>query len=130
VDAPYYQIRFADGDIEKIACHTRYGFYEFFVMLFELCNAPSIFTTFMNTIFREEMDNLVIIYIDEILVYSKTVEDHARQLEVVLKKLRNSKLHANGEKSKFARLEIEFLGHVQTGNGINLGMKKVKAIWK
>ena len=73
----YYQIWFADENIEKTACCTRYGFYEFLVMLFELCNAPLIFTTFMNTIFREEMDNLIIIYIDEILVYSKTAEDHA-----------------------------------------------------
>ena len=128
----YYQIRIADGDVEKTACRTRYGSYEFLVMPFGLCNAPSTFTTLMNTIFREEMDDFVIIYIDDILVFSKTAEEHARHLEVVLKKLRDNKLYANGEKSEFAELEIEFLGHVLTGDGIKPDAKKVKAIqeWK
>ena len=128
----YYQIRIADGDIEKIACHTRYGSYEFLVMPFGLYNAPSTFTTHMNTIFREEMDDFVIVYIDDILVYSKTVEDHARHLEVVLGRLRDNKLYANGNKNDFAHQEIEFLGHVVTRDGIKPDMKKVKAIqeWK
>ena len=128
----YYQIRIADEDVEKTACRTRYGSYEFLVMPFGLCNAPSTFTTLMNTIFREEMDDFVIVYIDDILVYSKTAEEHARHLEVVLKRLRDNKLYANGEKSEFAKEEIEFLGHVVTGDGIKPDMKKVKAIqeWK
>lgn len=128
----YYQIRIADADVEKTACRTRYGSYEFLVMPFGLCNAPSTFTTLMNTIFREEMDDFVIVYIDDILVFSKTAEEHARHLEAVLKKLRDNKLYANGEKSEFAQLEIEFLGHVVTGDGIKPDMKKVKAIqeWK
>ena len=128
----YYQIRIADGDIEKTACRTRYGSYEFLVMPFGLCNAPSTFTTLMNTIFREEMDDFVIVYIDDILVYSKTAEEHARHLEAVLGRLRDNKLYANGEKSDFAHEEIEFLGHVVTRDGIKPDMKKVKAIqeWK
>jgi hypothetical protein len=69
---------------------------------FGLCNAPLTFTILMNTIFQEEMDDFVIIYIDDILVYSKTAEDHVRKLEVVLRKLRDNKLYANGEKSMFA----------------------------
>jgi clan AA aspartic protease (TIGR02281 family) len=124
----YYQIQIADADVEKTACRTRYGSYEFLVMPFGLCNAPSTFTTLMNTIFREEMDDFVIVYIDDILVFSKTAEEHARHLEAVLKKLRNNRLYANGEKSVFAQLEIEFLGHVVTGDGIKPDMKKVKAI--
>ena len=128
----YYQIRIADGDIEKTACRTRYGSYEFLVMPFGLCNVPSTFTTLMNTIFREEMDDFVIVYIDDILVYSKTAEEHARHLEAVLGRLKDNKLYANGEKSDFAHEEIEFLGHVVTRDGIKPDMKKVKAIqeWK
>ena len=128
----YYQIRIADGDIEKTACHIRYGSYEFLVMPFGLYNAPSTFTTLMNTIFREEMNDFVLVYIDDILVYSKTTEEHARHLEVVLGRLKDNKLYANGEKRDFAHQEIEFLGHVVTRDGIKLNMKKVKAIqeWK
>jgi hypothetical protein len=128
----YYQIRIANEDVEKTVCHTRHGSYEFLVMSFGLCNAPSTFTTLMNTIFREETDNFVIIYIDDILVYSKTAEEHARHLEVVLQKLRDNKLYANREKSDFAQNEIEFLGYVVTKDGIKPNMKKVKTIqeWK
>ena len=128
----YYQIRIANEDVENTACRTRYGSYEFLVMSFGLCNAPLTFTTLLNTIFREEMDDFVIVYIDDILVYSKTAEEHARYLEVVLKKLKDNKLYANGEKSDFARQNIEFLGHVVTRDGIKPDMKKVKAIqeWK
>jgi hypothetical protein len=91
-DMGNYQIQIADEDIEKTRCHTRYGSYEFLVLPFRLCNAPSTFTTLINTIFQEEMDDFVIIYIDDILVYSKMAEDHAQHLEVVVKKLRNNKL--------------------------------------
>ena len=77
--------------MEKMACHTRYGTYKFLVMPFGLCNAPSTFTTLMNIIFRQEMDDFVIVYIDDILVYSKTAEEHARHLEVVLRKLKDKK---------------------------------------
>jgi hypothetical protein len=110
----YYQIRIANKDVKKTACRTRYGSYEFLVMPFGLCNTPSTFTTFMNTIFREEIDDFVIVYIDDILVYSKTAEEHARHLEVVLQKFKNNKLYAYGEKSDFFQNKIEFLGHVVT----------------
>ena len=80
-----------------------YGFYKFWMMPFKFCNAPLTFTTLMNTIFWEEMDNFVIVYIDNILVYSNMAEEHIRHLEVVLRKLRDNKLFANGEKSDFAR---------------------------
>ena len=76
----YYQIRIADGDVEKTACRIRYGSYEFLVMPVRLCNALLTFTTLMNTIFREEMDDFVIVYIDDILVHSKTTEQHAQHL--------------------------------------------------
>ena len=119
----YYQIWSADGYIEKTKCCIKYKSYEFLVIPFGLCNAPPTFTI----IFWEEIDDFVIIYIDDILVNSETVEDQVWQLEVVLK---DNKLYANGEKSEFSQLKIEFLCHVVTGNSIKLDMKKVKAIWK
>jgi hypothetical protein len=102
------------------------------VMPFGLCNAPSTFTTLMNTVFHQEMDEFVIVYIDDILVYSKTAEDHAKHLEIVLGKLREHKLYANGEKSEFGLMEIDFLGHIVDGSGIKPYTKKVEAIrkWK
>jgi hypothetical protein len=117
----YYQIWIADGYIEKTKCCIRYKSYEFLVIPFGLCNAPSTFTILMNTIFWEEIDDFVIIYIDDILVNSKTVEDHVWQLEVVL---RDNKLYANGEKSEFSQLKIEFLGHVVTRNSIKRDMRR------
>ena len=98
----------AAEDVEKTACRTRYGSYEFLVMPFGLCNAPSTFTTLMNTVFHQEMDVFVIVYIDDILVFSKTAEEHAQHLAIVLQKLRDNKLYANGEKSEFGLQEIEF----------------------
>ena len=79
----YHQIRIAQGDEEKTACRTRYGSDEFLVMPFELCNALTTFTTLMNNIFHEYLDDFVIIYIDNILVYSKTAKEHAEHLEKV-----------------------------------------------
>lgn len=80
----YYQIRAAKGDIENTACRTRYGSYEFLVMPFGLCNAPTTFTTMMNSMFQKETGEFVIIYINDILIYSKTEKDHVRHIEQVL----------------------------------------------
>ena len=128
----YYQIRVAEKDVEKMACRTRYGSYEFVVMPFGLCNAPATFTTMINSIFHNETHDFVIIYIDDILVFSKTLEDHAKHLEKVLGKLREHKLYANAEKSEFALQEIEFLGQICNREGIRAIAKKLKAIkeWK
>ena len=79
----YHQIRIAQGDEEKTARRTGYGSFEFLVLAFGLCNAPATFTTLMNNIFHEYLDDFVIIYIDDILVYSKTAEEHAEHLEKV-----------------------------------------------
>lgn len=132
----YYQICIAEEDIEKTACRTRYGSYQFVVMPFWLCNAPVTFTTLMNSMFHHKsddfvvvyIDDFVVVYIDDILVFSKFKEEHAKHLEVVLKKLRDNKLYANLEKSEFELVEIEFLGHVLNEEGIKLNSKKIKAI--
>ncbi len=89
-----------------------YGLYEFLVMPFELCNVSSMFTTLMNSIFHERLDEFMIIYIDDIFVYSKIAKEHAKKLEYVLSKLRENKLFVNGTKNEFAWKEMEFLGHI------------------
>jgi hypothetical protein len=79
----YYQIRVAKGDEENTICHTRYGSYEFLVMPFGLINSPTTFCTFMNDIFREWLDDFVIVYIDDILIYSSSLEEHVEHLRKV-----------------------------------------------
>jgi hypothetical protein len=108
----YYLIYVKNAYVEKTTMRTRYGSYEFLVMPFGLCNTPSIFTTLMNSIFHKKLYEFTIIYIDDILVYSKFVEKHARHLEFVSQKLKKNKLYANCAKNRFASLEMDFLGHV------------------
>ena len=98
----YYQIRVAAQDVHKTSMRTRYGLYEFFVMPFGLCNAPATFMFIMNGIFHDEMDECVVIYIDDILIYSRSEVEHARDLRKVLEKLRENKLYVNAEKNEFA----------------------------
>ena len=110
----YHQIRIGQGDEEKTACRTRYGSFEFLVMPFGLCNAPATFTTLMNNIFHEYLDDFVIIYITDILVYSKTTKEHAEHLLKVFQKLRSNKLYVKGDKCNWGKLRIKFLGHELT----------------
>jgi hypothetical protein len=107
----YYQIWIAEGDEENTACHTRYGSYEFLVMPFRLTNAPTTFCTLMNDIFREWFDDFVVVYIDDILIYSGSLDEHAEHLRKVFQRLKENKLYANLEKCKFGVTEVDFLGH-------------------
>jgi hypothetical protein len=93
----YYQIRIKEGDKEKTACRTRYGSYEFMVMPFGLTNAPATFCTFMNDIFREWLDDFVVVYINDILIYSSSLEEHEEHLRKVFQRLRENKLYAKLE---------------------------------
>ena len=113
----YHQIRIAQGGEEKMACRTRYGSFEFLVMSFGLYNAPATFTTLMNNIFHEYLDDFVIIYINVILVYLKTAEEHVEHLEKVFQKLRSNKLYGKGDKCNWGKLGIKFLGHKLTQRG-------------
>jgi len=124
----YYQIQIAKGDKEKTACHTRYGSYEFLVMPFRLTNAPATFCTLMNNIFREWFDDFVVIYIDDILIYSGSLEEHAEHLRKVFQRLRENKLYAKLEKCKFEVTKVDFLGHRRTQEGLKMDDHKVKAI--
>ncbi len=124
----YYQIWIAERDEEKIVCRTRYGSYEFLVMPFGLTNAPATFCTFMNDIFREWLDDFVVIYIDDILIYSGSLEEHAEHLRKVFQRLRDNKLYAKLEKCEFGVMEVDFLGRRITQEGLKMDDHKVKAI--
>jgi hypothetical protein len=93
----YYQIRIAKGDEKKTTCPTRYGSYKFLVMPFGLTNAPTTFCTFMNDIFREWDDDFVVVYIDDILIYSGSLEEHMEHLHKVFQRLKEKKLYAKFE---------------------------------
>ncbi len=124
----YYQIRTVEGDKEKTACHTSYGSYEFLVMLFGLTNAPATFCTLMNDIFREWLDDFVVIYINDILVYNNSMEEHVEHLWKVFQRLRENKLYVKFEKCKFGVTKMDFLGHKITQEGLKIDDHKVKAI--
>ena len=91
----YHQLKIRNTDIPKIAFTTRYGLYEYTVMSFGLTNAPAYFMYMMNKVFMEYLDKFVVVFIDDILVFSKTKEEHAEHLRLVLQKLREHKLYAN-----------------------------------
>jgi len=118
--------------VEKTTMRTKYGSYEFLVMPFKLCNVSSTFMTFMDSIFHKKLDEFVIIYIHDILVYSKMAKEHAEHLEYVLNKLYEDKFFANMAKSEFAQEEMDFLGHILSWEGVTLDLKKLETTkdWK
>ncbi len=124
----YYQIRVAEGDKGKTTCRTRYGSYEFLVMPFGLTNALATFCTFMNDIFREWFEDFVVIYIDDILIYSGSLKGHVEHLEKVFQRLRENKLYAKFKKCKFRVTEVDFLKHKIIQEGLKMDDHKVKAI--
>jgi len=128
----YHQIKIRKEDIQKTAFSTRYGLYEFTVMSFGLTNAPAYFMYLMNSIFIEELDVFVIIFIDDILIYSKTQKDHARHIYVVLQKLREHRLYAKLINYEFWLEEVSFLGHILSKDGISMDPSKAQdvLVWK
>ncbi|WVZ50239.1 hypothetical protein U9M48_001513 [Paspalum notatum var. saurae] len=119
-------------DIPKTAFISRYGLYEYTVMSFGLTNAPAFFMYMMNSVFMEYLDKFVVIFIDDILIYSKTEEEHEEHLRLVLQKLREHKLYAKFSKCDFWIEEVKFLGHVISNGGIAVDQSKVSEVqnWK
>ncbi|XP_057471067.1 uncharacterized protein LOC130759868 [Actinidia eriantha] len=124
----YYQVRVKKEDIPKTAFRTRYGHYEFVVMPFGLTNAPATFMDLMNRVFRAYLDRFVVVFVDDILVYSPSKEEHQDHLRIVLQLLREHQLYAKFEKCDFWLTEVKFLGHVVLGNGVSVDPEKVEAV--
>src|ERR1700694_50620 len=124
----YWQLQIAEKDIPKTAFNTRYGKYEFLVMPFGLTNAPATFQGLMNTILRPFIDKFVLVYLDDILVYSNSSEEHHQHLRLVFETLRTHKLYARPSKCAFNKATVEFCGHL-VGQGVTKVLDtKVKAI--
>jgi hypothetical protein len=124
----YNLVRIKEGDEWKTAFRTRYGHFEYNVMPFGLTNAPAVFQHMMNDIFREHLDDFVVIYLDDILIFSKNEEEHEKHVRLVLEKLRERGLYAKLEKCLFHQTEMEFLGFIATTDGLKMDPKKVEAI--
>ncbi|GKC50023.1 putative reverse transcriptase domain-containing protein, partial [Tanacetum coccineum] len=128
----YHQLRVHEDDIPKTAFRTRYGHFEFTVMPFGLTNAPAIFMDLMNRVCKPYLDKFVIVFIDDILIYSKTKEDHEVHLRLMLELLTKEELYAKFSKCEFWLQEVHFLGHVVNQGGIHVDPSKIKAVknWK
>jgi hypothetical protein len=124
----YHQVRVAEPDVAKTAFRTRYGHYEFLVMPFGLTNAPAIFMDLMNRVCRPFLDKFVIVFIDDILIYSKTEAEHESHLRQVLEKLKEKELYAKFSKCEFWLREVQFLGHIVCKEGIKVDPAKIKAV--
>jgi len=112
----YHQIKVKDEDMQKTAFMTRYGHYEYKVMPFGVSNAPGVFMEYMNRIFHAYLDTFVVVFIDDILIYSKNEEGHAEHLKIVLQVLKEKKLYAKLSKCEFWLSEVSFPGHIISDN--------------
>eukprot|EP00253_Pinus_taeda_P029605 PITA_29605 len=124
----YHQIRIKEEDIAKTAFRTRYGHYEFVVLPFGLTNAPATFMCLMNSVFHKFLDKFVLIFIDDILIYSRSRKEHEEHLRVVLQTLREHQLYEKFSKCDFFKEEIQYLGHVITKEGIAVDPEKIRTI--
>ena len=124
----YYQIRVKDEDISKTGFNTRYGHYEFIVIPFGLTNAPATFNRLMSEIFREHLDDFVLVFFDAILVYSKNEEEHEQHVRRVFQILRQNQLYAKRSKCTFFTEKVEYLGFIVSKDGVSTDPTKIEAV--
>jgi hypothetical protein len=124
----YHQLRIRPSDIPKTTFITKYELYEFTVMSFGLTNAPAFFMNLMNIVFMDYLDKFVVVFIDNILIYSQSEEEHVDHLNMVLQRLREHQLYAKLSKCKFWINEVLFLGHIINKDGLAVDPKKVADI--
>jgi hypothetical protein len=128
----YHQLRIRLADIPKTAFITKYGLYEFMVMSFGLMNVPTYFMYLMNSMFIDYLDKFVVVFIDDILVYSQNEQEHEEHLRKVLQRLRDCQLYVKLSKCEFWNSDVLFLGHIINRDGLVVDPKKVATIsdWK
>lgn len=124
----YHQIRLTECDEAKRAFRTHHGHYEFRVMPFGLTNAPATFQGLMNTIFAHLIRKCVLVFVDDILIYSQTLEDHVSHLREVFQLLQQHELYVKASKCSFAKSHLEYLGHIIGVAGVSTDLGKVKAV--
>ena len=126
----YHQLRVREEDIPKTAFRTRYGHFEFLVMPLELSNSPAVFMDLMNRVCKPYLDQFIIVFIDDILIYSKTKKEHEVHLRQASELLRTEKLYGKFSKCEFWLEEVKFLGHVVNKDGIKVDPSKIEAVEK
>jgi len=126
----YHQLKVREEDVPKTAFRTRYGHYEFLVTPFGLTNAPAAFMDLMNRVCHSMLNKSVIVFIDDILVYSKSENEHAIHLLQMLELLRKERLYAKFSKCEFWLRQVQFLGNIISGDGISVDQAKIEAIQK
>ena len=124
----YHQLRVREADIPKTTFRTRYGHFEFTVMPFGLTNAPAAFMDLMQRVFQPYLDQFFVVFVNDILIYFKSEEDHKDHLRVVLQVLRDHQLYAKFSKCEFWLTEVKFLGHVVSASGVSIDPEKVEAV--
>ena len=124
----YHQLRVREADIHNTTFRTRYGHFKFIIMTFGLTNAPTTFMDRMHRVFQLYLDQFVVVFVDDILIYSKLEKEHEDHLRIVLHALRNHRLYAKFRKCKFWLTEERFLDHVVSASGVSVDPKKVKAV--
>ena len=122
-----HQLRIREANIPKTAFRTQYGHFEFTVMPFELTNAPTAFMDLMHRVFQLYLDQFVVVFLDEILIYSQSKEEHEDHLRIVLQILRDHQLYAKFSKCEFWLTEVRFLGHVVSASSVSVDLEKVEA---
>ena len=128
----YHQLRVREIDIPKTAFKMRYGHFEFTVMPFGLTNAPATFTDLMHRVFQLYLDQFVVVFVDDILIYSQSEREHEYHLSIVLQLLRDHQLYAKFSKCEFWLTEVRFLGHIVSTSRVSVDPEKVEAVmsWK
>jgi hypothetical protein len=124
----YFQLKIRKQDIPKTAFTTMHGLYEYTVMLFGLTNASIYFMTIMNRVFMEYLDKFVVVFIDDILIYSKDDTEHEKHLCLIMEKLREHKLYAKFSKCEFWLNKVGFLGHIVSAEGVTVDPSKVASL--
>ncbi|KAL0560519.1 hypothetical protein IC582_000924 [Cucumis melo] len=124
----YHQLMIRDSDIPKTAFHSRYGHYEFIVMSFGLTNASVVFMDLIKRVFKNFLDTFVVVFIDDILVYSKTEAEHMKHLHQVLEILRVNNLYAKFSMCEFWLKKVSFLGHIVSSDGVSVDPAKIEVV--